>query len=464
MFVAHFLEGRTIRRSALTLAAALAASGVATATEPPRPATFAKDVAPILQQKCQHCHQPGSIAPMSLRTFEETRPWARAIKDRVMRRQMPPWHIDRTVGVQSFKNDMSLSDDQIDTIVRWVDAGAPLGDPKDMPPPKPLVTDNEWVAVKDGLGKPDLVIKADPFTMPAQHQDVWWRPLADIGLTEPRWVKAVEIRPSTLRGRRIVHHAVAYLVQDDDPGSINQGTVAAVTNNSNREELAGRRAQFMEWAIGKGYDLYRPDTGKLLLPGSKISWDIHIHAVGEEITDGVEMGVWLYPKGEEPKHRTYLIPFTGLKSRAALDIPPNSLAQTEGFTILKEPAVFGNFQPHMHLRGRAMELEAILPDGTQQVISYVGNFNFNWMTNYIYADDAAPVLPRGTVIHVTAWHDNTKTNKNNPDADQWVGWGDRTVDEMAHAWVNVTYLTDEEYKALIEQRKAAASDMAPQPR
>jgi len=448
MFVAQFLRGRTVRDAALALGVSVVAlSAIGSAADPGRPVTFARDVAPILQQKCQDCHQPGSIAPMSLRTYEETRPWARSIKDRVMRRQMPPWHIDKTVGVQHFKNDMSLSDDQIDTIVRWVDAGAPLGAPKDMPPPRPLVTDNEWAGVRGGLGQPDLVIKAEPYTMPAHHQDVWWRPTTDIGLTEPRWVKAVEIRPSTLGGRRVIHHAVAYLVQDDDPDSINQGIATTVANNSTRDDLLGRRAYFMEWAIGKGYDLYRPDTGKLLLPGSKLSWDIHEHAVGEEVRDGVELGLWLYPKGEEPKHRTYLIPFSGLKVRASLDIPPNSVVQNEGFTVLKQAALLANFQPHMHLRGKAMEVEAILPNGTTEVISYVSNFNFNWMTNYIYADDAAPMFPKGTMIRVTAWYDNTRANPNNPDPDQWVGFGDRTVDEMGHAWMNVTYVSDEDYKA-----------------
>jgi hypothetical protein len=112
-----------------------------------------------------------------------------------------------------------------------------------------------------------------------------------------------------------------------------------------------------------------------------------------------------------------------------------------------------NFQPHFHLRGKSMQVEAILPDGSSQIVSYVGNFNFNWMTNYIYADNAAPVFPKGTVIHVTAWYDNTKANKNNPDPDQWVGYGDRTVDEMAHAWMNVVYLNDDEYKALLAERK-----------
>ena len=113
--------------------------------------------------------------------------------------------------------------------------------------------------------------------------------------------------------------------------------------------------------------------------------------------------------------------------------------------MLPRPAILENFQPHMHLRGKAMEVEAILPDGSTQVVSYVGKFNFNWMTNYIYDDDAAPVLPKGTIIKVTAWYDNTRANPNNPDPDQWVGFGDRTVDEMGHAWMNVTYISDEDY-------------------
>jgi hypothetical protein len=433
--------------SGLSLAADISGASV--------PVTFAKDVAPILQERCQECHRKGSMAPMSLVTYEETRPWAKAIRQRVMTRQMPPWHIDRTVGVQKFKNDMSLSDAQIDTIVRWVDAGAPLGNIKDMPAPKDFGADNEWKASKD-LGEPDLIIKSEPYTMAAHHQDVWWRMVSDIPITEPRWVKAVEMRPGTAKGRRITHHAVAYLAQND-PASINP--------NIGDPDLNGR-AMLMEWAIGKGYDLYRPDTGKLLLPGSQISWDVHIHAVGEEIRDNVELGIWLYPKGQEPKHRTYLTGFqslrgfqssTGSQTRGGrnIDIPPNTIASTDNYTVLKQAAQLENFQPHMHLRGKAMSVEAILPDGSAQMVSYVGNFNFNWMTNYIYADDAAPVFPKGTMIHVTSWYDNTRANPNNPDPDQWVGFGDRTVDEMGHAWMNVTYLSDEEYAAWAAQHKPA---------
>jgi hypothetical protein len=448
-----FLRRRTVQAGVVTLGVMLANAAPARSADSPAGPTFSKDVAPILQAKCQECHQPNSIAPMSLISYEETRPWARSIKTRVAARQMPPWHIDRSVGVQKFKNDMSLSDDQIDTIVRWVDAGAPQGDPKDMPAPRPLVTDNEWKAARDGFGQPDIVVKSAPYTMAAQHQDVWWRPMSDLPLTEPRWAKLVEIRPSTLKGRKIVHHAIAYLVLNNDPDAVNTGTASGRAAVANLDDLVDRRPQLMEWAIGKGYDQFRAGTGKLLLPGEKISWDEHLHAVGEEITDSVEIGIWLYPKGQEPKKRSYLVGFTGLRNRNLLDIPPNSVAHTEGFTVLKENTLITNFQPHFHLRGKAMQVEAILPDGGTQIVSYVGNFNFNWMTNYIYADDAVPAFPKGTIIHVSAWYDNTKANKNNPDPDQWVGYGDRTVDEMAHAWMNVVYLTDQEYKAWVDEHK-----------
>src|SRR5579871_6122679 len=248
---------RTFRTAWLTAVVMISANysfGAGTANAP---VTFAKDIVPIFQEKCQDCHRKGSMAPMSLITYEETRPWAKSIKQRVAQRQMPPWHIDASVGVTHFKNDRSLSEQQIATIVKWVDAGAPLGNPKDMPPPKKWGNDNEWKAAPV-LGQPDLVVKSEPYTMAAHHQDVWWRPTSDIPITEPRWVRAVEMRPGTIQGRKITHHAVAYLAQDD-PDSILAGSDA---------DLRGR-ALLMEWAIGKGYDLYRPNTGKLLLPGRR---------------------------------------------------------------------------------------------------------------------------------------------------------------------------------------------------
>ena len=441
----------------VTTALALTASGAWAADTVARPVTFSKDVAPIFQQKCQECHQPNSIAPMSLITFEDVRPWARAIRQRVSTRQMPPWHIDPSVGVHKFKNDMSLTQEQIDTIVRWVDAGAPEGDPRDLPPPKKLVTENVWQGVTDGFGEPDLVIKSPDYTMPAQHQDVWFRPMSDIPISEPRWVKMVEIRPSNLKSRKIVHHSIAYLVLNNDPDAVNTGTATGSTRAANRDDLVNRRPQLMEWAIGKGYDLFREGTGKLIVPGEKISWDQHLHAIGEDVTGGSEIALWFYPKGQEPTKRSYLIGFTGLRTQGFLDIPPNSVSHTEGFTVLKENALITNFQPHFHLRGKAMRVEAIKPDGSREIISYVGNFNFYWMTNYIYTDEASPVFPKGTVIQVSAWYDNTKNNPSNPDPEQWVGYGDRTEDEMAHAWMNVVYLNDDEYNTLVADRKAKAA-------
>ena len=447
------------RRAAMTSVAAVAALLLvsASAVAADAPVTFSRDIAPIFQAKCQSCHQPNSPAPMSLISYKESRPWAKSIRERVSARQMPPWHIDPSVGVTKFKNDLSLTEQQVDLIVKWVDAGAPEGNPKDMPPALPLASDNEWQAVKDGFGLPDLVIRSPEYKLPAVHQDVWYRPMNDIPITEPRWVKMVEIRPTTLKARRSLHHSIAYLVLNDDPDAVNTGTATGPAGPISRQDLVSRRPQLMEWAIGKGYDLYRPNTGKLILPGEKISWDQHLHAYGEDTEVGSEIALWLYPKGEEPTKRSYLINFTGLRQPRYLDIPPNSLAFTEGFTVLKENTIIQNFQPHFHLRGKAMQVEAIRPDGSRQIVSYIGNFNFNWMTNYIYADEAAPVFPKGTVIHVSAWYDNTRNNPFNPDPDQWVGYGDRTVDEMAHAWMNVMYLTDDEYAAALAARKANAT-------
>lgn len=449
-------RNRTFWRSAgaLSITVFLSLAGHSIAAEPGSNApTFAKDITPIFQEKCQDCHRKGSMAPMSLVTYEETRPWAKAIRQRVASRSMPPWHLDKTVGIQQFRNDISLSDAQISTIVRWVDAGAPLGDVKDMPPPKTWPTDDGWTLARQ-FGPPDFVLKSEPYTMPAHGQDVWFKPVTDIPVTEPRWVRAVEMRPGTPAGRRITHHVLARLLQEEpDALGISDGTSGP-----------GGAGLLMEWAIGKNYDVYRPNTGKLLLPGSQIWWELHLHAVGEEIRDHAELAVYLYPKGQEPKYRTRLTLFQATATQGSLlDIKPNSISETEGFHVLPQPARLENFQPHMHLRGKAMALEAILPDGTRQMLSYVDHFNFQWMTNYIYADDAAPVLPKGTIIHVTAWHDNTAANPNNPDPQQWVGWGDRTVDEMAHAWVNVTYISEQDYQdwaAKHKQKPGAIAERA----
>jgi hypothetical protein len=432
--------------SAVLLSASIAAAAPADTTAPTP--TFTKDVAPIFQAKCEACHRPDSIAPMSLRTFEEVRPWARSIRARVASRQMPPWHIDKTVGIQHFDNDRSLSDDQVDTIVRWVDGGAPKGDLKDMPAPVKWADDAGW-NFRDQFGEPDLIVKSPAYHMPAHAQDAWYKPVVPTGLTEARWVRAIEIRPSTIKGRRITHHALARLQQNDGTAGAAASTAAPTGDDADVGP-----GLFMEWAVGKQGEIMRPNSGKLMLPGSKIVWDIHYHAVGDDITDSVELAVYFYPKGQEPKYRQVLALFSGVtEGNRNLDIPPNAVVVNQNFHVMKQAGRVENFQPHMHLRGKAMAMEAILPNGTTQMLSYVNDFQFNWHVNYVYAENAAPLLPKGTILRITAWHDNTPANKSNPDPTQWVGWGDRTVDEMAHAWVNVTYMSDEDYQAELARRK-----------
>ena len=159
--------------------------------------TFTKDIAPIFQEKCEACHRPDSIAPMSLITYEEARPWARSIRGRVESRSMPPWHIDKTIGIQEFKNDRLLSDGEIDTITRWVDGGAPKGDLKDMPTAKQWPNEQGWnFAAQFGQKEPDLVIRSTPWTQKAGANDTWWKPVVATGITEPRWVRAIELRPA----------------------------------------------------------------------------------------------------------------------------------------------------------------------------------------------------------------------------------------------------------------------------
>lgn len=407
--------------------------------------TFAKHVAPIIQQKCQTCHRPNSIAPMALLTYDNVREYADEIRAHVSERVMPPWHIDRAVGIHDFKNDRGLTDEQIATIVRWLDGGMPLGNPADMPPPLSFPDASGWQLAKQ-LGEPDLVLKSPPYTIAARTQDKWFRPTTETGLTEARWVRAIEIRPASADGRKVIHHVLTMLEQDEHDGLTNLASSA-----HGAQMTAGL---FMEWSIGKVGEVFPTDAGKLMLPGSKIRWEVHMFAIGHDVKDQqVEMAIYFYPNGVVPKHRTVLRMFD-VSRGSELDIPPGQTAMTQNFYVMPAPARIENFQPHMHMRGKAMSMEAVYPDGKREVLSAVNNFQWKWHVNYIYADDAAPLLPKGTMLVFTAWHDNTANNPNNPDPKQWVGWGDRTVDEMAHAWVDVTYLEQAEFDQLVAERKA----------
>jgi hypothetical protein len=440
--------GKFTRLGGMAIALMVAAANAqapASATKIQGQVTFTKDVAPILQDKCQACHRTGEMAPMSLMTYQETRPWAKDIKQRVLLRTMPPWFMDKTVGIQHFANDMSLSDQQIATIAKWVDEGAPQGDPKDMPPPKVFADDGGWQLARAFGRPPDLVLEAADYTIKVGDQDQWFRPVMDIGLSEPRWVEAIEVRPSSKVARQTFHHISAGLVQDETNAPSAQGNVSLNPGTSAASSL--HDGGFVEWAINKNFDIFREGTGKLIMPGAKLAWEYHTHPgkIAKDITAHAEMALYLYPKGVTPNYRVFHQQFQAY-DKATLDIPPNTIHMTQGFTVLQAPGQLENFQPHMHLTGKAMEMDAILPDGTTEVLSYVDHFNFNWMTNYIYADDAAPVLPKGTVIRMTAWLDNTSANPNNPNPNEWIGYGERTIDAMAFAHVNVTYLTDQGYK------------------
>ena len=407
---------RSAGRAAFVAAAALLAAAPGFA-ETPAVATFTKDVAPILQEHCQSCHRSGSMAPMSLVTYEEVRPWARSIKAKVVAREMPPWHIDRTVGIQDFKNDISLSEREIATISTWADGGAPMGDPKDLPV-KQWPSDEIW-RIADSQGRPpDLIVKSTAWTQPAEGQDEWWEPAVSTGLSEDRWVKAVEIRPS-LKGRRIVHHAIG----------------------------------IVEYAPGKAGEVYPENTGRLLRAGGSINFSVHYHSVGETITDQVEVGVWLYPKTYVPKYQVKTGALGSQEARKVLDIPPGKVTVHNTYIPLTEPTMLLSFQPHMHTRGKAMSMEAIYPDGHVEMLSYVSRFSFNWHVNYVYADTATPLLPKGTVIHITAWHDNTAANKANPDPTQWVGWGQRSFDEMFHCNVTLINLPQDEFEKRVQERQ-----------
>ncbi len=454
---ASFLVGATLAVAGATAGAQGAAATLASAPSPtarhavPADPTWSRDVAAIMQAKCQVCHQPGAIAPMSLLTYADARKAAEKIKSRVASRRMPPWHVDKSVGIQDYKNDRSLTDAQITTIVKWVENGAPEGDPKDAPPPVKWPDPAAWQFAAQ-FGPPDLVVKSDPYTVAPRGQDKWFRPVVDPGITEERWVRAIEIKPSFPLGRRVVHHVLTTLSQNEM--GVTGLASTAMEHETGRPMSAGL---FMEWALGKTGEIFPDDAGKLILPGAKIGWEVHYYAIGEEVKDDqVELGVWFYPKGYKPKYRTILNMFN-VAAGSDLDIPPGQKTVTQNYYVMRAPGRIENFQPHMHMRGKAMMVEAVYPDGRREVLTNVNNFQWNWHNNYIYSDDAAPLLPKGTMLVFTAWHDNTRDNVNNPDPEQWVGWGDRTVDEMAHAWVDVTYLEQADFDRLVAARKAKAA-------
>jgi hypothetical protein len=392
--------------------------------------TFTKDVAPILESRCQVCHRPNTFAPMSLLTYEEARPWAKSIKQKVAAREMPPWYIDKNVGVRHFKNDVSLSDQEIATIVKWVDGGAPKGNPADMPPPRKFDDSDQWHL------RPDLIVKLPKDRIvPAKGADQWIDVLVDAGLTEDRYIKGIEVKPIT--GFRAVHHVTTSMKNEEDADG--DGDVQGTFLN--------------EYALGKNADLFPDGAGRLIKAGTRINFNLHLHPYGQETPINVALALELYPKDFQPKYAETTEKIGDPKD---LDIPANSdNVRFDAYQALAKPARFLSFQPHMHNRGKASCMEAIYPGGHKvEMLSCVSHYQFAWHLVYLYADDEQPLLPAGTVLHMTSWYDNSPQNKFNPDADNTITYGQRTIDEMGGAWVSYYNLSEAEYKQQVEARKA----------
>jgi hypothetical protein len=438
---------RLVCASALA-SALLAVPGIANAQTPPSSTpTFAKDVAPILQRSCQVCHRPDSMAPMSLLTYNDVRPWARSIKAKVANREMPPWYIDKTVGIKKFKNDASLSDEEIGLIAKWADAGAPLGNPADMPPPRVFDDFDRW-----HIGQPDLIVKLpQDIVVPAQGPDRWLDVLVDSGLTEDRYLQAVETKPS--KGFRVVHHSVTDM--RDSEAAAAGGAIAG---------------QFLnEYALGKNGDVFPEGAARLFKAGTKINFNLHLHSIGEATPANVEVALKFYPKGYTPKYleSTNTV---GNSGERELDIPPNTdNVRSDGYTVLTQPVRLLSFQPHMHNRGKSMCVEAIFPPTSAgntpagalnaasavprvETLSCVDRYQFAWHIVYLYDDDQQPLLPAGTILHTIGYHNNTSSNKFNPDPDNLITFGQRTIDDMSFAWMSWYPLTPDEFKQQVKER------------
>jgi hypothetical protein len=436
-------------------AAAQGASDVSAGTKADHPATFTKDIAPILQRSCQQCHRPDSIAPMSLLTYEQVRPYARAIKQRTqlayvpgMRGIMPPWLVERNIGVQKFKEDLRLSDEEIATIARWVDSGAPEGNPADTPPPLTFAATDRWF-----LGKPDLIVSSPPVVVKGVGPD-WW---GDFGETpsdipEDRYAATVEYKETsdltksaallrstssatTYAGQGktsifVVHHGNASVRRPGEPDTL--------TNLSQHE-------------VGHNGDIFAADGGKLVPAAAVFVWNAHIHSPGVPGADRsatLSVGLKLHPKGYKPKYREGSIRL----SNSELDIRPDSASQRyDAYYVAQQPMRLLNFEPHMHATGMRMCIEAIYPRAVE-TISCAG-YDHNWVRNYQYDDNTAPLIPKGTIVHTISWFDGTAKNANIIEPRNTTVWGRRSVQNMLGVNNEVFFLTDEQYQEELAKRR-----------
>jgi mono/diheme cytochrome c family protein len=405
--------------------------------------TYAADVAAIIQKNCTGCHRPGGIGPIDLVDYEDARRYARRIRRQVVNRVMPPYYYDNDIGIQELKHDWRLSDEDINTIVEWVDQGTPLGDPADIPVLDLLDTE-DW-SLANTLGQPDLIAASSPIDVPASGLDLWHRPFVPTGNTEERCIKAMQVKP---RGaaKSVVHHANTTFELRQEDGSF---------------KSSGDRAS--EYAMGKLGEIIPDGVCRVIPKDAYVRWDIHMFPGGlgasapNDVIEGnvVELGIWLQPEDYEYEYKQDLALY-GLRQGELL-MPPNGTIMTQGFRSFDHPVRLDSFQPHGHLRLRSASLEIFYPETNRtEIVSMISNWSATWHQSHLYEDDVAPLVPAGAVLIMKQWYDNTAENPNNPDPDQWVEYGSRTADEMSHTWIAVTHLDQEGFDRLTEERKQKA--------
>ena len=384
------------------LACSISAGAAAAATD--APVTFTRNVAPIVFANCVQCHRPGAIAPMSLLDYASARPWAKSIRKVVETRMMPPWGADPHVG--TWANDMSLTDAEIQTIVAWVEQGAPEGDPSALPQPPTF---------KEGwqLGTPDYVIELDPVTVPGESEDLFpeqWVELS--GLAEERWVRAIEFLPGDAR---VTHHFLA---------TYNEGAKGA-TGRGEFETGAGRGGSgiFTVWTAGMQPYEFPAGMGRLVGPDTRILVNSHYHPMGVDTVDRTRIGLY-FGEGELRKEvSTLAIVNTGIR------IPPRDPAYSiMGFHVFDNDSHILAMSPHMHVRGKAMKYDLVYPDGKRETILDVPRYNYNYQWLYYPADPIA--VPAGSKLEVTATWDNSAANPANPDPDAEIVYRGDTWNEM----------------------------------
>ncbi len=431
-------------------------------TPAPLPAevTFTKHIAPILQRSCENCHRTGGVAPMALQTYEQSRPWARSIKARTgigpRAGVMPPWYVEKEIGIQHFKNDPSLSETEIALIAKWADSGAPRGNPADMPVARVWNSDTAWQ-----IGTPDLVVKTSEITVKGTAPD-WWGeiPPSPTGLTEDRYVAALEVREvndvdssgtgrETVGGRYVFHHMIWQTKVLDAPEE-----APNPADPFNIAVLFGQTPGTTTWPVhevGREPDFFDPKSARLLKAGSSIVSDsVHLHSNGRDTKAHLEIGFKFMPKGYKPEYRTSSI---SLGNGVDIDIKGmDANQQLNAYAVLTEHTKILSFEPHLHAPGARMCLEASW-GYTVETINCVG-YDHNWVRGYDYDDDHAPLLPKGTVLHIVGFMNNSPTNKNVPDPRNWQGSGNRSVANMFIDLGNRVSLTDEQFLAEMNARKA----------